>query len=148
MLYGSFEVLKIRARDVIIRGKVDVRDRIRCERLYVYGCIKARSIDARNVHIIATAPSTIVDLYADVLRIRCMHRGRVSIGSLMARKAVIMNTYLHTIQSIDIIVLGDRCMIDHINCSVGLMIFKSPYVVFKDDIRDKVKKIVYCYNSP
>ncbi len=145
---GEVKTGSIKADNIIVIGRIDVRDYLQSRNLLVVGSIHAREVRVLETTLLKiTSPSIIMDLYTHNIRVRVSGRGRVSIGFLYSERANLSGVFIHRMKAPKILILGDRCVIENIEGIGELLVFKSPYSTFRVNVNGLYKRIMFHYNT-
>ena len=143
-LIGALKAGTIKAREISVRGYLEVRRTLIANKVMVYGVVKAKCIKAKHVYLVLTAPSTIVDVTSSVFRVRSISGGRLSIGDLKSEEAILTYSNIHQL-CIKKLVLKRHTFIQEITCYGKDLSILSPTNTFQDDPRKYFRNIKITY---
>ncbi len=143
-LRGYYKLESIKADKLVVVGGIESTKKVIANTIFVRGCIKARYIESRLFFLVNTSYSSILDIRSSIVRI-IRRNGRVSVYSLVADKAYLEYTHVREL-SVKKAYLSENTFIEYVVFPGELLVFLSPYVVFKIDPTGLFDKIVFKYN--
>ncbi len=143
-LRGYYKLESIKADKLVVVGGIESTKKVIANTIFVRGCIKARYIESRLFFLVNTSYSSILDIRSSIVRI-IRRNGRVSVYNLVADKAYLEYTHVREL-SVKKAYLSENTFIEYVVFPGELLVFLSPYVVFKIDPTGLFDKIVFKYN--
>ncbi len=143
-LRGYYRLGSIKADKLVIVGGIESTKKIIANTIFVRGYIKARYIKSRLFFLVNTSYSSILDIRSSIVRI-IRRNGRTSIYSLAADKVYLEYTHVREL-NVRRAYLSENTFIEYIVFPGELLVFLSPYVVFKINPSNLFNKIVFKYS--